>query len=73
MATKSLSKKEFLGTLETCVDDHKENMQYTDEDEFEWRSKCIGVLEYAIKELGNTLQDETQIVIGCPDSYESIA
>ncbi len=73
MATKSLSKKEFIKTLEACVDDHKENLQYADDEEFEWRSQCIGVLEYAIKELGSTLQDEAQITIGCPDSNELVS
>ena len=72
MATKVLSRKEFLEILETCVDDHKENMQYADESECEWRSECIGVLEHAIKKMEDTLQNDVQIVIGCPDSVTTV-
>jgi hypothetical protein len=73
MIVKTLSKKEFLKILEKCVDDHKENMQYADDDEFEWRSECIGALEYAIGELGSVLYGEIQIVINRPDSDESVS
>ena len=61
---KSLSKREFLATLQSCVDDHRDNLQYADDVETQWRNKCIGALERAIKELDRMLPENAPITLG---------
>ncbi len=73
MIVKTLSKEEYLDILDKCVKDHKENLQYADDEEFEWRSECIAALEYAIEEFESALYDEFQIVINRPDSDEPVS
>jgi hypothetical protein len=66
-----MSKKELLEILETCINDHEENLQYADkyedddEDggEYEWRKKCIDVLKYTINKMNEILDDDINITI----------
>ena len=63
---KSLCKQEYIKILKSCVDDHRDNLQYADDVESKWRNECIEVLEHAIKELDKILSENSPITIAIP-------